>query len=236
MGNCGITHVDVLLPVAATTARIVEAVERLNERDDVHGIIVLLPLPPHVHVLDVISAITPAKDVDGISPTSVGRLHLGLPTLYPSTPLAGLEILDHYQIPVAGTRAVVVGRGNVVGKPMAALLTARDATVTLCHSRTVPLEEETKLADLVVLAAGHPNLLLGGMIKPGATVIDFGVNVASGHIIGDAEAESVERVAGAYTPVPGGTTPVTTMALARNTVTAAYAQLPDVERAKTRSG
>jgi methylenetetrahydrofolate dehydrogenase (NADP+) / methenyltetrahydrofolate cyclohydrolase len=229
MGACGICHVDVLLPVAATTGRIVETVERLNERDDVHGIIVLLPLPPHVHVLDVVSSIAPAKDVDGISPTSVGRLHLGLPTLYPSTPLAGLEILDHYQIPVAGKRAVVVGRGNVVGKPMAALLTARDATVTLCHSRTVPLDEETRMADIVVLAAGHPGLLTGGMIKPGATVIDFGVNVAAGRIIGDADAESVEGVAGAYTPVPGGTTPVTTMALARNTVTAAYAQVADAE-------
>jgi methylenetetrahydrofolate dehydrogenase (NADP+)/methenyltetrahydrofolate cyclohydrolase len=229
MGACGICHVDVLLPVAATTGRIVETVERLNERDDVHGIIVLLPLPPHVHVLDVVSSIAPAKDVDGISPTSVGRLHLGLPTLYPSTPLAGLEILDHYQIPVAGKRAVVVGRGNVVGKPMAALLTARDATVTLCHSRTVPLDEETRMADIVVLAAGHPGLLSGGMIKPGATVIDFGVNVAAGRIIGDADAESVEGVAGAYTPVPGGTTPVTTMALARNTVTAAYAQVADAE-------
>ncbi len=235
MGTCGITHVDVLLPVAATTARIVDAVEQLNERGDVHGLIVLLPLPPHVHVLDVVSAIAPAKDVDGISPTSVGRLHLGLPTLYPSTPLAGLEILDHYQIPVAGSRAVVVGRGNVVGKPMAALLTARDATVTLCHSRSVPLEDETRTADIVVLAAGHPGLLTGGMIKPGATVIDFGVNVASGRIIGDADGESVERVAGAFTPVPGGTTPVTTMALARNTVTAAYAQLPEVERGNARS-
>jgi methylenetetrahydrofolate dehydrogenase (NADP+) / methenyltetrahydrofolate cyclohydrolase len=235
MGGCGIAHVDVLLPVAATTSRIVDAVDRLNERDDVHGVIVLLPLPPHVHVLDVISAIAPAKDVDGISPTSVGRLHLGLPTLYPSTPLAGLEILDHYQIPVAGTRAVIVGRGNVVGKPMAALLTARDATVTLCHSRTVPLEDETRLADIVVLAAGHPGLLTGKMVKPGATVIDFGVNVASGRIIGDADPESVERVAGAYTPVPGGTTPVTTMALARNTVTAAYAQLPDFERGEVRN-
>jgi methylenetetrahydrofolate dehydrogenase (NADP+) / methenyltetrahydrofolate cyclohydrolase len=227
MGACGIVHVDVLLPVAATTARIVEAVERLNERDDVHGIIVLLPLPPHIQVLDVVSSIVPTKDVDGISPTSVGRLHLGLPTLYPSTPLAGLEILDHYQIPVAGKRAVVVGRGNVVGKPMAALLTARDATVTLCHSRTVPLEDETRLADIVVLAAGHPGLITGRMIKPGATVIDFGVNVAAGRIIGDADAESIESVAGAYTPVPGGTTPVTTMALARNTVTAAYAQAAD---------
>src|SRR5215204_4539853 len=235
MGACGIVHVDVLLPVAATTARIVEAVERLNERDDVHGIIVLLPLPPHIQVLDVVSSIVPTKDVDGISPTSVGRLHLGLPTLYPSTPLAGLEILDHYQIPVAGTRAVVVGRGNVVGKPMAALLTARDATVALCHSRTVPLEDETRMADIVVLAAGHPGLLTGGMIKPGATVIDFGVNVSSGRIIGVADGESVEQVAAAYTPVPGGTTPVTTMALARNTVTAAYAQLPDVEHAKASS-
>jgi methylenetetrahydrofolate dehydrogenase (NADP+)/methenyltetrahydrofolate cyclohydrolase len=130
---------------------------------------------------------------------------------------------------VAGKRAVVVGRGNVVGKPMAALLTARDATVTLCHSRTVPLDEETRMADIVVLAAGHPGLLTGGMIKPGATVIDFGVNVAAGRIIGDADAESVEGVAGAYTPVPGGTTPVTTMALARNTVTAAYAQVADAE-------
>ena len=216
-------------PVAATTGRIVEAVERLNERDDVHGIIVLLPLPPHVHVLDVISAIAPRKDVDGISPTSVGRLHLGLPTLYPSTPLAGLEILDHYQIPVAGTRAVVVGRGNVVGKPMAALLTARDATVTLCHSRTVPLEDETRLADIVVLAAGHPGLLHGRDDQAGGDRDRLrSQRGIAGRIIGDAEAESVERVAGAYTPVPGGTTPVTTMALARNTVTAAYAQLPDL--------
>jgi methylenetetrahydrofolate dehydrogenase (NADP+) / methenyltetrahydrofolate cyclohydrolase len=229
MGACGIDHVDVLLPVAATTGRIVESIERLNERDDVHGIIVLLPLPPHVQVLDVVSSIAPTKDVDGISPTSVGRLHLGLPTLYPSTPLAGLEILDHYQIPVAGKRAVVVGRGNVVGKPMAALLTARDATVTLCHSRTVPLENETRMADIVVLAAGHPGLLTGRMITPGVTVVDFGVNVAAGRIIGDADAESVAPVAGAYTPVPGGTTPVTTMALARNTVTAAYAQVGELE-------
>ena len=229
MGTCGIDHVDVLLPVAATTGRIVESIERLNERDDVHGIIVLLPLPPHVHVLDVVSSIAPTKDVDGISPTSVGRLHLGLPTLYPSTPLAGLEILDHYQIPVAGKRAVVVGRGNVVGKPMAALLTARDATVTLCHSRTVPLEDETRMAEIVVLAAGHPGLLTGRMIAPGVTVVDFGVNVAAGRIIGDADAESVAPVAGAYTPVPGGTTPVTTMALARNTVTAAYAQVGELE-------
>jgi methylenetetrahydrofolate dehydrogenase (NADP+)/methenyltetrahydrofolate cyclohydrolase len=225
MGGCGISHVDVLLPVAATTGRVVETIERLNERQDVHGILVLLPLPSHILGLDVISALSSAKDVDGISPASVGRLHLGLPALHPSTPQAGLELLEHYQVPVASKRAVVVGRGNVVGKPMAALLTARDATVTLCHSRTASLDEETRRADIVVLAAGSPGLLHGSMIQPGATVVDFGVNVASGRVFGDADAESVFAVAGAITPVPGGTTPVTTMVLARNTVTAAYAQV-----------
>lgn len=224
MGGCGITHVDIHLPVAATTGRVVEAVEELNRRADVHGVLVLMPLPSHIHTLEVISAVAPAKDVDGISPSSVGRLHLGLPTLHPSTPEAGLEILDYYHIPVAGKRAVVVGRGNVVGKPMAALLTARDATVTLCHSRTSPLDLETRGADLVVLAAGSPGLLDGSMVQPGATVIDFGVNLEGGRVLGDADAESVTAVAGAYTPVPGGTTTVTTVALARNTVTAAFAQ------------
>lgn len=231
MAGCGIDHIDIPLPVAATTGRVIEAIQRLNQRDDVHGILLFLPLPPHIHALDVISAIAPEKDVDGISPTSVGRLHLGLPTLHPSTPLAGLELLDHYQVPIAGKRAVVVGRGNVVGKPMAALLTGRDATVTLCHSRTVPLEVETRNAEIVVLAAGHPQLLVGEMISPGATVIDFGVNVAGGRVIGDADSESIAAVAAAYTPVPGGTTPVTTIALARNTVTAAYSQVADTDSA-----
>lgn len=225
MSGCGIDHVDVLLPVAATTSRVVETIERLNDRSDVHGILVLLPMPPHILSLDVISAIAPRKDVDGISPTSVGRLHLGLPTLFPSTPQAGLEILDYYRIPVVGKRAVVIGRGNVVGKPMAALLTARDATVTLCHTRTASLAYETRAAEIVVLAAGSPGLLDGSMLQSGATVIDFGVNVSGGRVYGDADAESVSQVAAAFTPVPGGTTPVTTMALARNTITAAYAQL-----------
>jgi methylenetetrahydrofolate dehydrogenase (NADP+)/methenyltetrahydrofolate cyclohydrolase len=223
MGGCGITHEDILLPVAATTQRVIETIARLNERQDLHGILVLLPLPPHIHGLEVVSSIDPTKDVDGVSPASVGRLHLGLPTLHPSTPQAGLEILDYYRIPISGKRAVVIGRGNVVGKPMAALLTSRDATVTLCHTRTMPLADETSSADIVVLAAGNPGLLQGSMIKSGATVIDFGVNVAGGRVFGDADEESIVSVAGAYTPVPGGTTPVTTMALARNTVTASYA-------------
>lgn len=240
MGGCGIVHHDVLLPVAATTGMVVEAIEQLNARPEVHGVLVLLPLPAHINALDVISAIDPIKDVDGISPTSVGRLHLGLPTLYPSTPLAGLELLDYYQIPIAGKRAVVVGRGNVVGKPMAALLTVRDATVTLCHSRTACLADVIKEAELVVMAAGHPGLLHGSMVRAGATVVDFGVNVSAGRVYGDADADSISRVVGAYTPVPGGTTPVTTMALARNTVTAAFAQalnhLPQHRATVARSG
>lgn len=223
MGGCNIDHVDVSLPVSASTNRVVDELLRLNEDDRIHGVLVLLPLPHHIDALAVISSVSPAKDVDGISPQSVGRLHLGLPALHPSTPQAGLEILDHYQIPIAGRRATVIGRGNVVGKPMAALLTSRDATVTLCHSRSVPLAESTRDADIVVLAAGFPDLLTGDMIRAGATVIDFGVNVEAGRVFGDANAASVIEVAGAYTPVPGGTTPVTTMVLARNTVTAAYA-------------
>lgn len=230
MAGCGIAHEDVLLPVAATTARVVDAIDRLNDRVDIHGILVLLPLPSHINGLDVISTISPEKDVDGISPTSVGRLHLGLPALHPSTPQAGLELLDYYQIPVAGKRAVVIGRGNVVGKPMAALLTARDATVTICHTRTASLALETSEAELVVLAAGSPNLLDGSMIRPGSIVIDFGVNVAEGKVFGDADAASIAAVAGAFTPVPGGTTPVTTMALARNTITAAYSQVTSAPR------
>lgn len=223
MGGCNIDHVDVTLPVSASTNRVVEELHRLNEDDRIHGVLVLLPLPHHIDALAVISSVSPAKDVDGISPQSVGRLHLGLPALHPSTPQAGLEILDHYQIPIAGKQATVIGRGNVVGKPMAALLTSRDATVTLCHSRTIPLADSTREADIVVLAAGFPDLLTGDMIRAGSTVIDFGVNVEAGKVFGDANAATVIEVAGAYTPVPGGTTPVTTMVLARNTVTAAYA-------------
>ncbi len=223
MGGCHISHLDVTLPVSASTHRVIDELLRLNADPAIHGILVLLPLPHHIDAQAVISSVAPDKDVDGIAPQSVGRLHLGLPALHPSTPQAGLEILDHYQIPIAGKRATVIGRGNVVGKPMAALLTARDATVTLCHSRSVPLAEATREADIVVLAAGFPDLLTGDMIRPGATVIDFGVNVAAGKVFGDADAASVIQVAGAYTPVPGGTTPVTTMVLARNTVTAAYA-------------
>jgi methylenetetrahydrofolate dehydrogenase (NADP+)/methenyltetrahydrofolate cyclohydrolase len=202
---------------------VIEAIRRLNQRDDVHGILVLLPLPPHLNSLEIISSIASAKDVDGVSPESVGRLHLGLPTLHPSTPEAGIELLDYYQLPIAGKRVVVIGRGNVVGKPMAALLTRRDATVTLCHTRTASLQDETLGADIVVLAAGAPGLLTGDMVQPGAVVIDFGVNVSEGKVFGDADATSIASVVSAYTPVPGGTTPVTTMALARNTVTAAFA-------------
>jgi methylenetetrahydrofolate dehydrogenase (NADP+)/methenyltetrahydrofolate cyclohydrolase len=223
MAGCGIEHIDVVLPVAAPTSRVVATIRRLNRQEDVHGILVLMPLPTHIDALEVMSTIAPEKDVDGIAPASVGRLHLGLPALHPSTPQAGIELLDYYQIPIAGKEAVVVGRGNVVGKPMAALLTRRDATVTICHTRTASLVNETRRGEIVVLAAGSPGLLTGAMIQPGATVIDFGVNVIEGKVVGDADGSSIAAIAGAYTPVPGGTTPVTTMALARNTVTAAFA-------------
>jgi methylenetetrahydrofolate dehydrogenase (NADP+)/methenyltetrahydrofolate cyclohydrolase len=223
--GCGLRHVDVELPVAATTGMVIEAVERLNAIEDVHGVLVLLPLPSHIDSLAVIASVDAAKDVDGVTPESAGKLSLGLPTLHPSTPQAGIEILDHYHIPIQGARAVVIGRSNVVGKPMAALLISRDATVTVCHRRTASLKDETVHADIVVMAAGHPGLLHGDMLRPGSTVIDFGVNVVGGRIVGDADMDSIAEVAGAYTPVPGGTTPVTTLSLARNTVTAAFRQI-----------
>ncbi len=221
----GIRHQHLGLPVDASPADLLAAIEGLNQSAATHGVLVLMPLPPHLGVDLVLEQLSPLKDVDGITPTNAGRLYLGLPSLRPSTPQGGIELLDYYDVPIAGRRAVVIGRSPVVGRPLAMLLTQRDATVTLCHRTTPDLAEITRAADLVALAAGSPDLLTGEMIRPGAVVVDFGVTVVDAHLRGDADEESVAMVAGAYTPVPGGTGPVTTAVLARNTVAAAFASL-----------
>lgn len=221
----GVVHQHLGLPNDATPADLLAAVQGLNASPGVHGIVVLTPLPAHLTLDVVLEYLSPLKDVDGITPTNAGRLYLGLPSLKPSTPQGGIELLDHYGVELEGKRAVVVGRSAVVGRPLAMLLTFRNATVTLCHRHTPDLGELTRSADLVALAAGRPGLLDGSMVQPGAVVIDFGVNVVGDRIVGDADAGSVMAVAGAYTPVPGGTGPVTTLVLARNTVAAAYAAL-----------
>ena len=221
----GIDHRGVDLPSETSPDRFLDSLGGLNDDPTVTGVLVLMPLPQHLPPSLVLEHLSPLKDVDGITPTNAGRLHLGLPSLRPSTPQGGLELLDHYNVPLEGTYAVVVGRSNVVGRPLATLLTLRHATVTVCHRRTRGLQAICRSAELLCSAAGAPGLIRADWVRPGATVVDFGVNVVEGRIVGDADFEAVAAVAGAITPVPGGTGPVTALVLARNTVAAGYAAI-----------
>lgn len=221
-----IEHRQIEMAADASEQDLIEVVNDLNDNPEITGILVLMPLPDHLNPHVILEHLSPLKDVDGITPTNAGRLHLGLPSLRPSTPAGGLELLDFYGVNLVGREIVVVGRSNVVGRPLATLLTQRHATVTLCHSKTVDLARETHRADVVCVAAGVPGLITGEMIRPGATVLDFGVNVtADGKITGDADMASLTGIAAAITPVPGGTGPVTTLILARNTLAAGFAAL-----------
>ncbi|MGE5333515.1 MAG: bifunctional 5,10-methylenetetrahydrofolate dehydrogenase/5,10-methenyltetrahydrofolate cyclohydrolase [Nitrososphaerota archaeon] len=196
-------------------------IEALNADISIHGILMQLPLPPHLSQRVVAETIDPHKDVDGISTRSAGNLFLRLPTFVPSTSAAVLEILDRSNIRLDGERVVVVGASNVVGKPLAFLLLHRDATVTVCHIFTRDLGEQTREASVVVVAAGKPGLLTAAMVRPGATVIDVGINVrADGSIVGDVDAESVAAVAGALSPVPGGVGQLTNLMLLKQTLLA----------------
>lgn len=219
-------HRAMELPAETGSDELVETIRRLNEDALVSGVLVLMPLPAHLDPHLILEHLSPLKDVDGITPTNAGRLHLGLPSLRPSTPAGGLELLDFHGINLEGANVTVIGRSNVVGRPLATLLTQRHATVTLCHRRTVDLAAVVARAQIVCIAAGHPGLVTGEMVKPGATVLDFGVNVLeSGKLVGDADYESMLGVAGAVTPVPGGTGPVTALVLARNTLAAGFASI-----------
>lgn len=195
----------------------------LNQDPQIDGVIVFQPLPDHLDRDLPANVLSADKDIDGITYSNAGRLSLGVPHLVPSTPLGGIEILKYYGIPIEGQHAVVIGRSPIVGQPMALLLLAENATVTVCHSRTRDLPDLTRQADIVVLAAGRPNILTGDMITENTTVVDFGVNFVDGNMTGDAD-ESVFNVAGAITPVPGGTGVVTQRVLAANTVKAARIQ------------
>lgn len=225
VGRVGIEHRAIDLADSTTPERFVEVLVELNHERSVHGILVLMPLPEQLSVHLVFEHLSPLKDVDGITPTNAGRLHLGLPSLRPSTPQGGIEILDYYGVPIAGLDAVVIGRSNVVGKPFATMLTQRHATVTLCHRQTRDLAGIVRRSDLVALAAGHPGLVDRTMLKPGAVVLDFGVNVVEGTIVGDLNPAGLDELGVLYTPVPGGTGPVTTLVLAHNTVAAAFVSL-----------
>jgi len=202
------------------------ALLQLNHDETVHGIIVQMPLPAHLAQKMVADTVVAAKDVDGISPQSTGNLFLGLPSFLPSTAAAVVEILERTRTALAGRRVVIVGRSNVVGKPLAMMLLQKNATVTVCHTRTVDLASYTRQADVLVAAAGRANMITGGMVKPGAVVIDVGINpLPQGGITGDVDVASVSEVASAVTPTPGGVGPLTNIMLLKQCVQAAWLAL-----------
>lgn len=214
-----------VFPETLSEADLLAEVARLNADDDVDGILVQLPLPPRIDPKKVIDAIDPAKDVDGFHPINVGRLQLGRPVLAPCTPAGVMHLLDASGIAIEGRRAVVIGRSDIVGKPVASLLLHRNATVTICHSRTRDLASVVREADIVVAAIGRARFVTAEMIKPGAAVIDVGINRVvvdgTGKLAGDVDFANVKEVAGWITPVPGGVGPMTIAMLMKNTVTAA---------------
>jgi methylenetetrahydrofolate dehydrogenase (NADP+) / methenyltetrahydrofolate cyclohydrolase len=215
-----IASVDHKLPHEISEEEVLELVAGLNADEGLDGILVQLPLPDHIDEARVIAAVDPVKDVDGFHPFNAGQLYLGRPTHVPATPLGVMALLDEYRIPLDGARAVVVGRSTIVGKPVAHLLLQAHSTVTICHSHTDDLARQTLDADVLVVAAGVPEIVTADMVKAGAAVVDVGINRAEGGIVGDVDPDVAERAA-FLTPVPGGVGPMTIAMLLSNTVRAA---------------
>ncbi len=219
---CGIKSEEYALPEGTTQEELLKLIEELNGRDDISGILCQLPVPEHISEEAVINAIDPKKDVDAFHPVNVGKIMVGNYDFVPCTPAGVMELIHESGIDVSGKECVVVGRSNIVGKPQAMLLLHENGTVTICHSRTKDLAEKTKNADILVAAVGKPNFITGDMIKPGAVVIDVGINrMPDKKLCGDVEFETAEKIAGAITPVPGGVGPMTIAMLMKNTVKAA---------------
>jgi methylenetetrahydrofolate dehydrogenase (NADP+)/methenyltetrahydrofolate cyclohydrolase len=220
--SVGIATQDFLYPEGLPQDELLQLLEAINLDESVHGVLLQLPLPKGLDEDQAVARIAPEKDVDGLTPTNLGRLLAGKPGTVPCTPAGCLEVLDHYGAKLEGMEAVVVGRSRLVGKPLAQLLLGRHATVTMCHTRTRDLAFHTRRADLLCVAAGRPRMITGDMVKPGAWVIDVGVNrLDTGKLAGDVDFASVESVAHAITPVPGGIGPMTIAMLMKNTLDAA---------------
>ena len=223
--KAGIRSTVIRMDESCTQQELEETVIRLNQDESVHGILVQLPLPKHLDEASVLRLIDPDKDVDGFHAMNSGRLMNGQPGFVPCTPLGVMKLLESYEINPCGKHAVVIGRSNIVGKPMAMLLLGSNATVTVCHSRTQNLSEITRQADILVAAVGRANFVTADMVKPGAAVIDVGINRVDGKIVGDVDYDAVSEVAGYITPVPGGVGQMTIAMLLANTLDAAAKRL-----------
>lgn len=215
----GIKTVDTLLPATVTEEELLDLIYEYNEDPNIHGILVQLPLPGHIDEAKITRAILPTKDVDGFHPVNMGHLFMNMPHSLPCTPRGIMELLAAYDISPAGKEVVIVGRSNIVGRPMVALMLNADATVTVAHSKTQNLSDVTKRADILVVATGRPEMISATDIKPGAVVIDVGVNrLEDGRLVGDVDRQSVEGIASYLTPVPGGVGPMTIAMLMKQTV------------------
>ena len=224
--DVGIESYQIEFPEEITEDELLKKIDELNEDDKVNGILVQLPLPSGINEEKVIERISPDKDVDAFHPSNVGRIMIGNYSFLPCTPAGIISLLDHYNVEIAGKRCAVVGRSNIVGKPMALLLTERNGTVTLCHSKTRDLENILRESDIIVVAIGKAEFLRADMVKPGAVVIDVGINrTAEGKLVGDVAFGEVSQVASMITPVPGGVGPMTITTLLRNTLSAAKLQI-----------
>ena len=218
----GMRSFDHRLPETVSQADLLALVRKLNADPAVHGILVQLPLPRHLDAHRVLDAVSPAKDVDGFHAVNLGALVQGRPGFVPGTPAGVMRLIEHAGVDLAGRQAVIVGRSNIVGKPLALLLLQKDATVTICHSRTRDLAAVARQADVLIAAVGRPGLITASMVKPGACVIDVGINrLADGKLAGDVDFDAVREIAGSITPVPGGVGPMTIAMLIANTVRAA---------------
>ena len=216
---CGFDGELIQLTETTSQEELLRVIRESNEKESVDGILVQLPLPKHIDEQTVIEAIAPEKDVDGFHPSNVAKLWLNQPTIVPCTPLGIIALLEEIHTTFEGRHAVVVGRSNIVGKPVAKLLLDRNCTVTIAHSRTADLAAICREADILVVAVGRPQMITGEMVKKGATVIDVGINrLEDGRLVGDVDFESVAPIAGAITPVPGGVGPMTITMLMRNTI------------------
>ena len=218
----GVRSQQIDYPASVTQEELIGRIRKLNADPGVHGILVQLPLPKHIDSARVLEAIAPAKDVDGFHEANLGALMAGRPGVVPCTPLGCMRLIEHAGVKIAGSHAVVLGRSNIVGKPVAMLLLQKDATVTICHSKTPDLAAVTRQADILVAAVGRAKLVGAAMVKPGACVIDVGINrLADGKLAGDVDYEAVKQVAGWITPVPGGVGPMTIAMLLENCIRAA---------------